>query len=129
MRFYKGLLNALIISIVFYGSVYVFAQEVIDEKPVTSTIAKQQRVIDNITINFIAKKITIRTIILYLDSDGKIVKRERGKTITITNRTDNPETPENEATTDFDDFMKNASINKLSIVNAIKTHLIKGDIK
>jgi hypothetical protein len=60
--------------------------------------------------------ITVR----FLDANGEYVNE---KQVVFINQVDNPETPEDESTTEFTDFMQGLNINRVFLKNAIKSKL------
>jgi len=84
------------------------------------TSLKKAVYIDNITVNPNTKTVTIRTFISYQDENGNEVKRDRGETIVLQDREDDPNTEVNEAKTEYTDFMKGLGIEYEKVVEVIK---------
>ena len=134
MRFYKGLFNGLVLTLLLWTGLFltlrVFSQEInaIEEKTITIVPVKQVKDIDNIVINPNSKIIHIRTLIKKLDVNGNVLETKRGKDIIIQDKPGNPGTDEIEATeptTDFTDFIKAIELTKANVVSAIKAYLEK----
>jgi len=117
MRKLIGLLIAILLTLP------LFSQTLKEES--VEVIVKKVRCIDNITINPNTKTIIIRTYISWRTSNGKEIKRDRGKTIVLRDIEDNPSTEINERKTEYSDFIKATGLKFDTVVNAIK-EIIKG---
>ena len=125
MKLFRGLFWGLVFSIVLWIPIIILAQEFISEDTVAKVPAKVVREIDNITINPNSKVITVRTFKRELDAKGNTIRTEPAPSITIRNKADNPDTPEDESTTDFNDFIKELGLSKSKLIKAIKNYLGK----
>lgn len=116
MRFFIGLRNGLLISAILGALIGLcFAQE-IDYEELRPAIAKIK--VDTVRILNFTKtaEITLR----YVDADGNYIKETK---VIFKNQEDNPETPEDETSTEYTDLMQGLEINKTFLKNAIKAKL------
>jgi len=125
MKLFRGLFWGLVFSTVLWIPIIILAQEFISENTAAKVPAKVVREIDNITINPNSKVITVRTLKRELDAEGNTIRTEPAPSITIRNEADNPDTPEDESTTDFNDFIKELGLSKSKLIKAIKNYLGK----
>jgi len=120
MRLLVSILLLLgIFAVNSYGEDFLY---IFTEEDIPRVAVKQRVMIDNIVINPSAKIVRIRTFIENVDKDGNVVSRQRGKSYSLRDRKDDPETPDvNEASNDYTILMKQLGLSKKKLVQALKT--------
>jgi len=124
MRFFYGLHTVLVIYlfvlVIVLGGI-CFANDYILSEDISEAVTQRVLDFDNLVILPTTKTVVIRTISKDLDSEGVVVRQSAGPTIIYKDVEDNLETPENEAITDFTDFMQLLDLNKTKVKQAIRT--------